>query len=55
MQDGSCGAIRFKASIGQILLEFRIGKLSCFSVSTPEAIGRSEGHGLVLFFVVTAW
>lgn len=49
MQDGSCGAIRFKTSIGHMLLGFRIGKLSCFSVCTPEAIGYSEGHGLVPF------
>lgn len=49
VQDGSCRAIRFKTSLGHILLGFRIGKLSCFSVCTPEAVGCSEGHGLVPF------
>lgn len=38
---------RFK--IQDILLGFRIGKLYCFSVCTPEAIGCSAGHGLVPF------
>lgn len=49
MQDGSCGAIGFKASVGHILLGFRTGKLCCFSVCTPEAIGHSGRHGLVPF------
>lgn len=55
VQDGSCGAVRFKTSLGDIALGFRIGKLSCFSVCTPEAVGCSEGHGLVPFFEVALW